>query len=150
MMTRSRIPTALVVLFGVLSPGCDRGPAFEEIRGTVTLNGQPVERGVVRFVPADTNRSSEAGTITNGNYTARVPPGTLRVEFMGSRVDPGAPIVEGAPAARSVFPPRYNQESKITIEVGKGGKNQFDFDLTVTPAEDAALRSKGPDPAVKD
>ncbi|MBA4067823.1 MAG: hypothetical protein C0501_29815 [Isosphaera sp.] len=139
--------TRAAVLLAGLAAGCG-GPDLYDVRGRVTLNGEPVEKGVVRFVPADPNRSAEAGTIRDGAYTARVPPGTLRVEITASRVEPDAPVVEGTPAARALMPPRYNTASALTVEVGPGRPTEFDFPLTVTPAEEAALKVVGAPGAV--
>ena len=45
---------SLVILLVALT-GCSRGPAIGTVKGTITLDGQPVDGGLIRLVPADGN-----------------------------------------------------------------------------------------------
>ena len=92
--------------------GCGSGTKLAGVVGTVALNGQPVESGVISFIPAQAGGDQVAvGTpIAKGTYELAaqrgLPPGTYRVEIRWPRPTgrtlpspPGSdPIVETSEA----------------------------------------------------
>jgi hypothetical protein len=52
----------------VTAVGCQQGATT--IEGTVTFNGQPVERGSIRFVSTDKTGPTFGAVIRNGKFTA--------------------------------------------------------------------------------
>jgi hypothetical protein len=82
------------------------------VKGIVTLNGKPVEKGKVTFHP-ESGKGIEAG-IQLGEYSATdVPVGTLRVTIYGV----GLPKKFG-----------IKDQTPLTVEMKKG-ENRMDFDL---------------------
>jgi hypothetical protein len=117
----------------LFAAGCSSGPRWGTVEGRVTLDGKAVERGDVRFVPRDGLTPTSGGQIKDGEYTARVPVGTMRVEITAPKVvgkrklfdtkdSPWDEITEEA------IPVRYNTKSDLTLTV-ESGINPKDFDL---------------------
>ena len=119
-----------------MTAGCgSSGPERAVVSGEVTYNGQPVEKGTIRFLPTKGTETPPWGAhIVDGKYKAYgkggVPVGTHKVEILGYRTRPGqVPTGEPPPgmtaeeAAREQFlPPKYNTQTEleITIEPGSG------------------------------
>jgi hypothetical protein len=140
-----------------LSGGCSGGDSLpkERLSGTVTLDGQPLEQGTIRFMPtAQENASTSTETIiTSGAYeipaSTGLLPGPYQVSISaveeakgstpapkvrrGPGYDPvGGTGVEEATAdvrMRELIPAKYNIKSTLKADVTKGGKNVFDFPL---------------------
>ena len=119
--------------------GCgaaDGGPERAAARGTVTVDGVPVEAGMVQFTPIQGTTGPVAGAIiTNGEYSApkKAGPvvGTNRVEILGTRKT-GRKIqtlLGMADEHESVVPEKYLTNSTLVREV-KSGKNEFNFQLS--------------------
>ena len=102
--------------------------------GKVSLDGKPVDDGIITFIPSGDNRGSPAwGKIQAGDYAipAKTGPsvGTNRVEIRWARktgrMVPIDPTIEETVEA---VPVRYNSQSVLQVEI-KPGTNQFDFNL---------------------
>ena len=132
---RRRGPWALIAALSLVGlAGCGRS-----VQGTVTLDGAPVEEGVIEFTPKQGagGAGTTGGPIVNGKYTlssAKAPaPGSYRVEVhwrkkTGRRVPtPGDPDVPMDETVETV-PANYNSVSTLTADVTSGG-NTFDFPL---------------------
>src|SRR5262245_13520576 len=63
------------VLFFV---GCD-SVRTADITGSVNYDGKPIDDGAISFYPADGKSPTAGGSIKNGNYSARVPLGNMKV-----------------------------------------------------------------------
>ena len=105
------------------------------VTGTVTLNGQPLKEGTVRFLPVDGKGPTASAEIKDGKFTAAVPPGRKRVEFSAPKIvgkpqkmydTPDSPVVD---QVDELIPARYNVASELTITV-KGGSQTETFALT--------------------
>src|SRR5947209_5049104 len=68
----SRSARYLYLLFGVLIliplAGCGEENKRQEILGEVQLKGQPVEEGVIQFVPLENQPTGDGASIVNGHY----------------------------------------------------------------------------------
>jgi hypothetical protein len=121
----------LSLLVALLLAGCDHGPAKGTVKGTVTLDGQPVDGGVITFVPADGNSQPEAVTIAGGEYAVTMPVGNKRVEIYWA--PSGGKAADTATQGREPIvqriPTRYNSQSELKHTVEKGESRQ-DFSLT--------------------
>lgn len=129
MLSRTCITLAFALL--ALVVGCDRGPAVGTVKGTVTLDGQPVDGGLIRLVPADGNSQPADCRITAGAYTITMPIGEKKVEIYwtkggGGKVDTAS---QGTEKVVLLVPPKYNTESTLTYTVEKGQAVK-DFALT--------------------
>ena len=132
---------ALLITGLVLLSGC--GPRSDRlaITGNVTLDGAPLDGGVIRFDLVDGEKIFASGAmIIQGEYNIPqekgLPPGTYQVAI--NAPDTTAPLVSypsapGEPAAPPTaperIPPEYNVNSKHTIEVTEDGDNRFVFDI---------------------
>jgi hypothetical protein len=131
-------PLAVLLL---LVGGCgDSAGGRQEISGTVTLRGQPLDQGIIEFHPLDNPSSDQLVTksgamIKDGKYlipkAQGLVPGKYRVVL--SSGDQKASLSEaGDPGPKSIFskeriPADYNLNTKQVVEVKKGGPNQFDY-----------------------
>ena len=119
--------------------GCsaaDRGPERASIHGTVTVDGVPVEEGMVQFTPIEGNVGPVTGSVVkNGEYATAKAKGPVvgmnRVEILGNRKTGRMIQTRFGPAEEreSVVPERYSKDSTLVREV-KSGKNEFNFQLS--------------------
>lgn len=111
----------------------------QAVSGKVTMDGQPLKMGTIRFSPEDPRGVSSGGPITEGAFAIRedegLPPGRYTVRIYSTAPDES--VAEGAPPGLAtqkpgidLVPPRYNAQSELTREVKDGEQNQFDFELT--------------------
>ena len=77
---------AMLLLTTVLTApivGCSRGDGRLAVSGSVTLDGQPLERGSVNFRPAPGNQApSSGGTIDQGEFTLPTAHGLKPGEYL--------------------------------------------------------------------
>ena len=126
-MQRSPILLSLLLLVGLA--GCSDSSSQGEVNGTVTLDGQPLKDGDVRFVPVDGKSPTTSAKITDGKFTATVPIGLKRVEFSAGKVigkikmydTPESRVVDDI---REQIPARYNTKSELKITVKKGSQDE--------------------------
>jgi hypothetical protein len=123
--------STLLLILGLLLAGCDQGPPKGTVKGTVTLEGQPVDAGVITFVPSDGNSQPEAVTITAGEYSVTMPVGDKRVEiyWAPSAGQVGDTATQGREQIVQRIPAKYNAQSTLTHTVVKGAARK-DFALT--------------------
>lgn len=128
---------AVLVLAFVALTGCG-GPQRGEVTGQVTLDGQPIDGGEIRFLP-NVGLPARAD-IVKGRYTipATTGPsvGEVRVEVRwvrrtGKQVPAMAPAPPGTmiDETAEAVPERFNRNSELTTEI-QPGKNAADFALS--------------------
>jgi hypothetical protein len=121
--------------------GCGGGDGFprEPVSGKVTLDGSPLETGLITFAPEDLKLPPAGTVIKDGSYrmgrsegpcpgpnkvtiSCRKPTGKKlkSVDFPGIFVD----------EMREIIPAQYNVDSRLGADVKKGGENRFDFELS--------------------
>jgi hypothetical protein len=138
---------ALMLMPGPLAAGCG-GAGGLAISGKVTLDGRPLERGNIAFVPeAGAGTAGAAAEIADGAYAipaAQGPtPGRYRVEVHSVRPTgatakkPVDPDYAGEQTV-DLIPPRYHRDSTLAAEVKAGAPNTFDFAL------ESARPARGP------
>ena len=132
---RIRFAMRYIVIFMVVSiAGCGMDNRAS-VSGNVTLDGEPIESGVINFFPTGDNSGPTAGgVITNGSYEIKsargVAIGSNQV-VINSKQKTGRKIqsldrVDEEQA--EAIPPKYNDESILTHEI-KPGDNEVDFAL---------------------
>jgi hypothetical protein len=112
--------------------GCDRGPAVGTIKGTVTLDSQPVDGGLIRLVPADGNSQPADCQINAGAYSITMPVGEKKVEIYWTKTIGAGKLdtaSQGSERVETLIPPKYNEQSTMTVTIGKGEAVK-DFELT--------------------
>lgn len=131
-MSWRRLAALLVAGAVSISGGCGGGVARYDVSGTVTYDGQPVERGEISLVPDDPAQAPEGGTIESGRFRLQATAGPKTVQIRGSR--PLPPERQDNPQMGLLYedyiPARYNRESTLKAEVAPRGPNVFTFELT--------------------
>jgi hypothetical protein len=133
-----RIGAMAFTLLMAASIGCGQSSDLDKVvvRGAVTLDGQPISNGELRFIPINgTKGSVSGGPIKDGAYVAQgrggVPIGEHRVEIKAYRpaTKSGQPTdPEGGPAEQ-YLDKRYNEQSTLTAKIDSSTETQ-DFQLT--------------------
>jgi hypothetical protein len=138
-MLRPLLRWRSLLLLALLAPaGC--GGKVASVSGSVTLDGTPVESGLITFTPVEgTPGSGARAQIAKGAYaidsSMAAAPGTYRVEIAarrktGKKIPVGSPAPRGSMADEEVeaVPARYNKASTLR-ETLKAGANTVDFEL---------------------
>lgn len=138
---RASRPPLLVVtwffasLIGITAAGC--GGPTTSVTGTVTLDGQPLEKAIVQFRPERENdRPAVVLTDASGRYRVAVTPVPFRVVILCQRVagqrkdelDPEGPLVD---FFEDVVPEQYMQweTTPLRVEPEAGRTTVADFSL---------------------
>jgi hypothetical protein len=127
--------------------GCGGGEAplpRAAVSGTVTLDGQPLQEGVVRFVPIDNTAGPKTSVIVSqGKFSADAEQGPIvgkhRIEIEST--DDGGYAMDDEQAIQKLresgvtridvvrVPPNYNSHSTLTETVSADQPNVFQFNL---------------------
>lgn len=134
--------TAIALLCACVACACvgcgQKGPKKVQIRGVVTVDGEPVDKGSVRFKPADGVGPTDGGRIIDGKFEAEVTTGEKILIVDGSKV---VGQIEADPVLNpgqmsdelEMYPGMpFKQEKRITVE--KKGQT-FDIDYVTADAE---------------
>jgi len=121
---------AILVVFASCCLGCQQNEIERAtISGTITLDGEPIPKGQIRFVP--TNGPVWSAWIANGVYTTEgtkgVPIGDLQVRIEAYRTPSwykGGKSPDDETPLEQYLPKKYNSlsELKMTVEPGAGAK----------------------------
>jgi hypothetical protein len=96
--------------------GC--GEDLRTLRGKVSWQGEPVERGEISLVPADRSLPPRGASVTGGTFTLQAPPGLYTVQVRGSRPLPPEQQTPGeGPLYEDFIPSRHHSESTLQIEI---------------------------------
>jgi hypothetical protein len=132
----------LVVLFGVILPGCGgSGPKPQPVHGQILVDGQPVRGAAVTFHPVGSTESlrPSAQTDEQGLFSLTsfangdgAPAGEYSVTVTLYRVDITRQQAEGDATTVNVLPPRYANPtgSQLKAVVSKGKNDLSPFELT--------------------
>jgi hypothetical protein len=114
----------------------------QAVSGRITLDGKPLERGMISFAPLGGGGASPVSVgavIREGSYSiARAGgpvPGSYRVAIISEGGAPEAADAAPGPgelksARKEPIPARYNAATTLKADVVKGGSNTFDYELT--------------------
>jgi hypothetical protein len=113
--------------------GCTGDSKHGTVSGTVTLDGQPLVKGTISFIPTTGDTSSADALIVDGKFSQVVPVGEKRVTISSSKVTgkrkaydtPDSPTID---ITEEALPRQYNAESKLTLSV-EPGKQTSDYEL---------------------
>jgi len=128
--------------------GCEANNPLgrQAIDGTVTLNGEAVEKGSIEFSPHGAGKGVSSGArIVDGQYSIAaekgLPPGSYLVQIYAPKLPKAVTdkISEGKPPGMDAperdflgvetIPPEYNLRSDKIVEVSAEGLNQFDYTI---------------------
>ncbi len=131
--------TALLLIVALLPlAGCMGRDGRQGVTGTVTVDGQPLESGLINFRPtAGMQANSSGGAIHDGVFKLPadngLKPGKYIVTIQAFR-ETGEMIDDpqlGRIARQA--PVRFKESDTLEATVTVGQKNRFDFELTSTP-----------------
>lgn len=135
-------------LLAVLLAGCgvsdDDAPIRAAVEGTVTLDNQPLQEGIIRFVPTSgTTGPKTSVVVTDGRFSVDAENGPIvgihRIEIEST--DDGGFALDNEQALDQLhasgmrrievvqIPTQYNRNSTLTENVTAEGPNQFQFTL---------------------
>jgi hypothetical protein len=132
----------IVLVAAVVVAGCsDSYGGRKEVFGTVKLVGEPVDDGMIHFIPLDKQASKQDAQIVKGEY--KIPrkqglqPGWYQVAISAPDAKISVnPVDEtaGPGPSRNVMavdrvPEEWNINSKEKREVKADAVNKFDFDI---------------------
>lgn len=155
---RSGISLAVIASAAIGLSGCGGSESTgATITGTVTLNGTPIDNGVINFNPIGSGSTAVAPIEPNGSYEARmsrslvgIEPGEYSVSIEAWKYPPGA-IIDGKEYVNGVsaVPPAYRvggeKQLKLTIEAGQA--HDVDFALEGDGEDEkSAKTTKVPEP----
>ena len=148
------LSAALLFLFA----GCDGGPKYVPVSGTVTYNGKPYANAFVSFQPVAGKGGIAAGkgsmgvTDENGRFTLAVDPDTpgalagthaIRIYTQSGKGETGPPPVTGTPDGGAgekpsemeydPIPLEWNERSTKTFDVPAEGTDKADFEIKGPP-----------------
>src|SRR5262245_1912691 len=118
--------------------GSQVGGKFQ-VSGTVNLNGNPLDKGGIRFSAADGSTVASGAMVRQGRYLSPaekgLPPGKYSVSI--NAADESAPpvIINGTPTPPNRIPDQYNVKTTLVADVTAEGDNVFPFDLTSAPSK---------------
>jgi hypothetical protein len=126
----------LIVAMTLLMAGCGKGgPEIAHVSGRVTMDGKPLAKATVVFVP-ENGRPAGAETDADGRYVLNFGSGrrgaipgknTIRIMTMkDAGQDADGKSIPGSP---EMVPAEYNSESTLTFTVEPNKRNVADFDL---------------------
>jgi hypothetical protein len=132
-MNRCRCVCVCILCCCILIVGCTKKSNRGTVSGTVTLDGEPLKSGVIRFVPADGQTATADSAITDGKYSASVPPGDKQISISAPKVigqrrvyeTPDSPTVD---TVQELVPAKYNAKTELTFTVNAGSQEK-DFPL---------------------
>jgi hypothetical protein len=139
----------LIICLLLCHIGCSNdGLNRASVKGTVTLDGKPLEKGTIGWYPLNSEGPTVGGDITNGKYklTKKSGPavGEYRIEISGSQVPTGKKVPSGMDPSFMVdelvdpVPEKYHSGNALNNSRAKepplkatvsSGNNVIDFDL---------------------
>jgi hypothetical protein len=154
---RFSAPRMALILLSLLFPwslGCGReeGPPRAAVQGQVTLDGQPVSEGLIRFIPSGGTKGPAAmAAIHAGAFALDREHGPIigahRVEIeatghQGFAIDDEAAYVANVEKKGGRMPPNpipdiYNRRSSLTAEISVEGPNELKFQLSTQGGQTA-------------
>ena len=144
------LPLVLAALVGC--PQADK-PTYANVSGTVTFNGQPIERGQITF--AAEGRPPSTMDIVDGKFNGQAMIGSNKISVsakkksgaaqklskdaetqisgykdrMKGKGEFGGPPADYDPSMTEYIPPEWGTESKQMRVVEAGAANDFKFDI---------------------
>jgi hypothetical protein len=134
----------LIAALAITLAGC--GPRSDrlQISGNVTLDGAPLDGGSIRFTSMGGKQIASGASIQQGDYhipqEKGLTPGKYHVEITAPDVKAKPVMVPVGSGGRAMpvqpdrIPPKYNINSKETVEVSVDGDNHFTFDIKSRPS----------------
>ena len=112
-----------IVLATLLTMGCE--PSLSTVSGNVTVDGKPLEKGAISYVPADAKGVPVTADVAGGKYELQVMAGKKFVQITAPVVikkekqsdAPDAPYIEFTAES---LPEKYNTKTELKFDVQPG------------------------------
>jgi len=120
--------------------GCVPPDGRLSLSGTVTIDGQPLSEGNIKFIPLSGTSGPPSGTaVSAGRFAidsaAGTFPGNFRVEITANRKTGRTiqrpPLNMPVDEYEQYLPAKYNTNSELQVDVVAGQVNEFDFPLVL-------------------
>jgi hypothetical protein len=125
-----RLSVLCLVLVFVLVVGCgETKTKTASVKGTVTLDGQPLKEGEIFF--SLEGKPPHILEIKDGVFSGAAAIGKNRVEIRAYK--PGAPLSTdptGTPPKVNYIPAKYNDQSTLDADVPAGGASELKYAVT--------------------
>jgi hypothetical protein len=131
---RWRTHAAPILILGVLALAAGCGPASCSIQGEVTMDGQPVENGLITYKPISGEAGQAQAAIKGGKYSiASATPGTMRVTISVQKAVGKSKVYDSPDSPerveyKEIAPERYNTKSELQKDI-KRGANTINWTL---------------------
>lgn len=126
----------VVVLAGVLVAGCG-SPHEASVSGTVTLDGEPLDRGTVSFHPVGEGAVAYGQIGADGSYEVKtgresgLAPGDYKVTVVATTPPPPPKDPMDEPVGELITPQRYGAKQTTDLQFAvEPGSNTIDLELT--------------------
>ncbi len=133
-MKLRKVSECLLPLVVVLATvGCADNSGLAEVSGTVSVDGEPAEKGSISFFPVNGQGPTTGAQILQGKYQSQIPLGESKVEIRVSKVvgqkklydTPDSPVQD---VYAEVLPSKYNSQSELRFDA-QAGANEKDWHL---------------------
>ncbi|MDR2170362.1 MAG: hypothetical protein LBP59_09490 [Planctomycetaceae bacterium] len=128
----------LLILPVVICSGCS-GKTVKTVKvtGKITIDGNPIEQGSIKFMDVNGEGAVGGGSISNGTYVANVPVGKKKTLVLGTKLAGKEHLIADVPDSSLVdkfeviTPPEYNSFETTPLEAEiKTETNNLDFNLS--------------------
>jgi len=152
-MNRLFVPIPFLILVTVVGCGDGDKPKYANVKGKVTFNGKPIEKGQIIF--SMDGRPPSAMTIVDGEFNGQAMVGTNKISVSAMKKSASAPTLsKGAlaqvkgyqqkfkdkpdqgggtvsedPNSVDYIPPEWGMQSKETRVIEAGQSNEFEFHI---------------------
>ncbi len=125
---------ALAGIIAILTVcGCGGQPKAK-VSGSVTLDGVPVEKGIIQFYPTGTSGQTAGAGIEHGKYSIEASVGEMKVTINASKVvgknkmydTPDSPVID---KVAEIIPAKYHSPSELKVTLSPGANENVNFDL---------------------
>lgn len=133
-MMNRRVWCFLAVLLVSFTVGC--GGSKATVSGTVTLDGAPLEKGQIQFIPTAPEAQLVVAEIVAGKYSATTVPGEMKVQVLATKVVGQRPAFAGDPNSQmiedvvSIVAPQYNINTTLKVDLKGGANSDVNFSIT--------------------
>jgi hypothetical protein len=135
-MISIRYTTGLVLIaLAIAAVGCGKSDGKVPIRGSVTLNGEPLEQGRIEMIPSDGKGTTTGADILDGDFQLRSDPGPKTVQITAQKIvgreknypnDPNSPEHD---VIEQLVPARYNTQTELKCDIKAGKNDELSFSL---------------------
>jgi len=124
----------LVLAAALALAGCGDGSQLPKVSGSVSVDGTPVAKGSISFIPTAGQGPTTGAEILAGKYASQAPLGEAKVEIRVPKVVGKKKLYDTADSPvqdvmEELLPAKYNEKTELRFE-SKAGRNEKNWELT--------------------